>query len=41
VIKDLEEFKRISDVIVANRPSDAISDVMAKVITRDLFGNDS
>ena len=41
VIKDLDEFKKISDVIVANRMSDDISDVKSKVITRDLFGNDS
>ena len=41
VIKDLEEFKKISTVIVANRPSKAISDVMDKVVTRDLFGSDS
>ena len=40
VIKDLEEFKKISNVIVANRPSEAISDVRDKVITRDLFGSD-
>ena len=41
VIKDLEKFKRISTVIVANRPSKEISDVMDKVVTRDLFGSDS
>jgi len=41
VIKNLDEFKNISDVIVANRMSDDISDVKSKVITRDLFGNDS
>jgi len=39
VIKDLEEFKKISDVIVANRLSDDIRDVEAKVYTRDLFGD--
>ena len=41
VITDLEEFKKISDVIVANRLSDAISDVSEKVYTRDIFGSDS
>jgi len=41
VITSLDEFKEISDVIVANRISDDILDVKAKVVTRDLFGNDS
>ena len=41
VIADLEEFKSISDVIVANRLVDEIKDVEYKVFTRDLFGGDS
>ena len=40
VIRDIDEFKRISDVIVANRLSDEIMDVMDKVYTRDLFSRD-
>jgi len=41
VIKDLEEFKSISDVIVANRVEDKIIDVKDKVYTRDIFNSDS
>jgi UDPglucose 6-dehydrogenase len=41
VIKDLNEFKVISDVIVANRLSDSIMDVKDKVYTRDIFNSDS
>ena len=40
VINDLEAFKAESDVIVANRITDDIEDVLEKVYTRDLFGAD-
>ncbi len=40
VIRDLDEFKKISDVIVANRLSDDIKDVIDKVYTRDLYCRD-
>lgn len=41
VIKDLKEFKKISDVIVANRISEDIKDVLEKIYTRDIFNSDS
>jgi UDPglucose 6-dehydrogenase len=40
VVNDLAQFKSESDVIVANRMTDDISDVMGKVYSRDLFGLD-
>ena len=40
VINNLNEFKAVSDVIVANRITEDIRDVVEKVYTRDLFGSD-
>ncbi len=41
VIKALDEFKSMSDVIIANRFENVLEDVKAKVYTRDLFNRDS
>ena len=41
IVKELEEFKTMSDVIVANRLEDDIRDVEEKIYTRDIFNSDS
>ncbi len=40
VIKDLDEFKNISDVILVNRNDNVLDDVKDKIYTRDLFSRD-
>ena len=40
VLESLDQFKQISDVIIANRKTDKLNDVKEKLFSRDLFGND-
>ena len=40
VFSDLERFKEISDMILANRQSEELADVSEKVYTRDLYSRD-
>ncbi len=40
VFDSLDQFKQISDVIIANRKTDKLNDVKEKLFSRDLFGND-
>lgn len=40
VLRDLDEFKTISDVIVANRRTEDLADVEERVYTRDIYGRD-
>lgn len=40
MIRDLREFKKMTDVIVANRWNQELEDVKEKVYTRDMYGRD-
>ena len=40
VIKDFNEFKKISDVILANRQEKILEDIKDKIYTRDIYNRD-
>ena len=40
IIQDLDEFKVLSDITVTNRMDNELNDVVDKVYTRDLYGNE-
>lgn len=40
VLTDIDAFKQVSDIIIANRVDQSLSDVESKIYTRDLFGQD-
>ena len=39
VLKSLDDFKNLSNIIIANRSSEKLNDVNTKIFTRDIFGN--